>query len=395
MVLAVVLLGNELGIGMGHAKRLLPFARALAERGHRPVLVLPDLVAAAPALRDSGFPVLPAPVWNGRHFPNKPTRSFADILADKGFSDPATLTPLVLGWQRIMELLRPGLVVIDHSPTLALAAFGTVPFIVVGNGFTVPPGGGPVFPDFVSDTPPAFPEERLLETVAALQRRRRRPVPSALPELFPPDDSFPLVYPEIDPYRTVRQRSAIGPLAASPPPTAGLDDGAGDSGRVFAYLSAGHPGVGALLAGLAESGLQVEAYVRDAPPPLTAKLERGGIRLHRTPPPLAEALSRNDAFLHHGGSGSVMTALAVGRPQVCLPRYLEQRLVCEALKSQGVAVYFYGKFDPAAVVAAVAGAIGNGRPRERALDLAARLHGRGHVDNLSRIAERCDELVGG
>src|SRR3546814_14121331 len=42
--------------------------------------------------------------------------------------------------------LRPDVVVGDFSPTLNLAARGRVPSIVVGNGYTIPPGGRPMPP---------------------------------------------------------------------------------------------------------------------------------------------------------------------------------------------------------------------------------------------------------
>ena len=52
--------------------------------------------------------------------------SFADVLAVHGFATADELHPMVQGWQGLLDLARPALVVCDHSPTLCLAALGFV-----------------------------------------------------------------------------------------------------------------------------------------------------------------------------------------------------------------------------------------------------------------------------
>jgi UDP:flavonoid glycosyltransferase YjiC (YdhE family) len=58
----------------------------------------------------------------------------------------------------------------------------------------------------------------------------------------------------------------------------------------------------------------------------------------REPPPLAAAVAGASLVFHHGGIDTAQTALALGGPQLILPRYLDQRLTGEALAALGVGV---------------------------------------------------------
>ncbi|MFD0277199.1 nucleotide disphospho-sugar-binding domain-containing protein [Kitasatospora sp. NPDC127111] len=54
--------------------------------------------------------------------------------------------------------------------------------------------------------------------------------------------------------------------------------------------------------------------------------------------PLAELLSTSDAVVHHGGSGSTLTALQAGLPQLLLPQGADNFAVAEALTKAGAAL---------------------------------------------------------
>jgi hypothetical protein len=197
-----VLLGWELGAGLGHVRRLLPLAHALAAHGQRPVLAVKNLVEPWPALRDVPFPVLQAPVYPPRPWPGpRPflAAGYADLLAGVGFADFDDLWPMVQAWQALLDLVRPALVVCDHSPTLCLAACGAVPTLVVGNGFTVPPVAQPTFPPLIPGQALRVPEAELLAVVRRVQRQRGLPVPVTLPGLFAASERWVTALPELDP----------------------------------------------------------------------------------------------------------------------------------------------------------------------------------------------------
>ncbi|MCU0934698.1 MAG: hypothetical protein MUF66_01200, partial [Gammaproteobacteria bacterium] len=144
-----ILLGWELGAGLGHVRRLVDVARRLRDRGWTPYLALADLHALPEDVADVAEGVFQAPGLRiggvgGRAIP---IRSFADVLAVSGYAAELTLAAGVRAWESLLDLIRPRLVLADFSPILHLAAFGRVPVVAVGDGFCVPPalpGGFPV-----------------------------------------------------------------------------------------------------------------------------------------------------------------------------------------------------------------------------------------------------------
>jgi len=76
------------------------------------------------------------------------------------------------------------------------------------------------------------------------------------------------------------------------------------------------------------------------------------------------------AVLHHGGAGVTQAALAVGRPQVILPEYLEQELTGQALERLGVGWCLNGAPTPSRIIEVLASAIADKNRQATALRLA-------------------------
>src|SRR5262249_15085759 len=124
---SVVLLAWEWGAGLGHAGRLLGLAHELKRRGFRPVVAARELWRLATEYHDARIPLIQAPT--GRYLGPKEfhARSYADLIAVYGYQKTSALWALVLGWDNLLKLLRPALVIGDYSPILALAARGRIP----------------------------------------------------------------------------------------------------------------------------------------------------------------------------------------------------------------------------------------------------------------------------
>ncbi len=343
--MATILLANQWGGGAGHARKLRRIADGLAERGHHSIIAVPDLLNAAPILSDSGYRVLQGPVLRGRLLPRRPSASFADIMANQGFSDPQVLGAMADGWLALLDSLQPDLLVADYAPLLCLAARDRLPFVVIGVPFCLPPGGMPEFPVLNDRAKPQLPETALLANVNRwLARRQVQALPS-LPAVHPAEDSFCFGVPELDPYRDQERVHPVVPLLpvtdtplAAPTP--------GERTAVFAYLSARHkPGLDLLL-GLAERGLLVEACLRDFNRGVARRLARAGVLVHERHTNLHEALGRSHFYIHHGSEGAAVDGLFLGRPQLCLPIDLEKQLISAALEEMGVAEVVQGKSLP-------------------------------------------------
>lgn len=384
--MATVLLGWELGDGLGHVQRLLQVARGLAAHGHRCVFALRNVVDPAPLLDDESFMVLPAPVCpvHSLVLRNFHAASYADILAASGFGSAADLYALTTAWQRLIEMVRPELIVGDHSPTLCLAAYGTLPTVLVGTGFTVPPAEAPFFPPLGTAARPLLPQEQILGIVQQAQRRRARPIPDSLGGIFAPAVRLVCTFPELDPYRKVRSEPAVGPLGSLPAP-APLPA----APAYFAYLSPDYAGVDNLLATLASTGLPGSVYVRGAPRLLVDFLRGRGLVVHDRPVPLGEVLPGVSLLLHHAGAGTSEAALAAGRLQLLFPQHLEQTLTSQALTDLGVATYLTGEQPLDALHRSLGQLLGDNSAAERAQSWAQQLRARGLPDPLPYVVQRC------
>ena len=387
--MATVLLGWEFGGGLGHVASLLKVARPLAARGHAPVLVLKDIIGPLPVLKDVPFPVFQAPSWPGDAGPGFLARSFADILANRGYADADGLEALVGGWRRLIDLTGAKLVVADAAPTLMLAASGTVPVVTVENGFHAPPAEGEAFPVLCEGAKPFAPADVLLGVMREVQRRRGGPLPETLPAFLAGAHRFLRTFPELDTYRAARRDPADGPLVRHPAPASPPS-----RPSAFAYLAAEYPGVGLLLPALAKAGVRVGTFLRDAPPALVAACRGAGVTVHESPTPLPEACEGASVVIHHGSLGAAEAALAAGRPQLLLPRHVEHEMTGRALEGLGVGISLSGRLELGDVERAVGRLLDDPSFGTRAMALAREIRAREPGECLSRITDCCLRLLG-
>ncbi|MSP88766.1 MAG: hypothetical protein EXQ92_08150 [Alphaproteobacteria bacterium] len=390
--MARILLAWELGDGLGHVMRLLPLARRLKADGHDCVFAVRTVPTSYGVIVRDGFPVLQAPMLvphASEDVRTKPIGSYGDIIATIGFDDVDRLLPMVEAWQGLIDTVRPKIVVGDYAPTLALATHGWFPLVLLGDGFTLPPPSLPKFPDFRS-TGPRVPEAQLLAVVHETQRRRNRPLPPTLPAILTARETFIITLPELDFYRSQRPKPAVGPLTALPPPATDppIDD-------YFCYLSLGYQHTAKVLDGLIASGRTGSCYIRDADKGQIQRLRERGLIIHDQPPPMAEIGAKVGVIVHHGGLGTTETAMALGRPQILVPRHGEQYMNAHNLGRLGIAAQMKGRgeFAPDHVVQALNGVLTAPAYAARAADCARGIGRRGPQRALDIIASACTRLI--
>ena len=121
--MAQILFAWELGGGLGHLTPLVPLVRRLRECGHRVVAAARDLSRIDTLFAGIDVTYLQAPVKMARSADQfDPPRTFAHILHNNGFAQPAELRAMAGAWRSLYRLVDPDLVVFDHSPTALLAA---------------------------------------------------------------------------------------------------------------------------------------------------------------------------------------------------------------------------------------------------------------------------------
>jgi hypothetical protein len=384
--MATILMGWELGEGLGHVHNLIDVGRALAVEGHQPIFVLCNVVEPWPLLQHDGFAVLQAPYWDrGVRSGDPPfvAASLADVLAVRGWRTPETLQPLVAAWQRLLEYMQPRLIVTDYAPTLCLAAYQSTPVVQMGSWFALPPVDAPAFPLLLPGQTPVVAQQALLEVVQQVQQRRRCAAPPTLTAILA-GDRFPMIVPELDPYQEQRREAVWDPLAPLPPPAAGLPQ----SG-FFAYLTAENPQVEGVLTQLALTGRRGTVYLRSAPAELKERLRLQGLMVVDQPASLPEMLAQSAIIVHHGGSATACAALAAGRPQLLLPQHLEQATNAQALVRLGVAHFLTRSAAPEAAGRCLRQLLEDHRYGEAAVACARRIAQRRGRPALPAILECC------
>jgi hypothetical protein len=199
----------ELGAGLGHLMRLAPLAHALVARGFRVYAALRDLNMAA-GIFDPAVMLLPAPYRIVMSPPSRAADNFADVIAEITFADDGVLTSYAGAWRNVFELVKPDLIVFDHSPTALLAARGLAARkVVIGNGFLVPPAGD-IFPPLRPWDSPDVEEVGRREDVLVgranrvIEKWRAKPL-ARLGDLYADvDDTFLTTFRELDPYARPR-----------------------------------------------------------------------------------------------------------------------------------------------------------------------------------------------
>jgi len=341
--MARILLGWELGSGLGHVATLLPVAKALAQHGHEPVFVIRNLVETWPLLGNSGFTVLQAPLFfahGGESFTQR-TRSYADILAACGYNDMETLEPLVRAWRNLIDQVNPDLVIAEHAPTLSLASYGRVAVVNLGTGFSVPAFDDDRFPVLNESVPEHISLTDINRHIEIVLQRLGQMAPKLAIRALQGEKIFPAVFAEIDPYRETREPPACGPLWPLPAVVPSLPE----SPMCLVYLPADHPDLEKLIKGLEGLSMSGMVYVRNASAHVLDQLRNTSLQVSTTPVELDAVLPCVSVVLHHGGAGMTQRCLAYGRPQVIAPIHLEQVLTCTALQEMGVAIKLGGIFS--------------------------------------------------
>jgi hypothetical protein len=131
-------------------------------RGHEIIFALRELSRATRFFDLSETTLVQAPVWLRRsRLP--PSLSYAEILNRVGYLDADDLTALLGGWQELLRMVKPDLMIAEHSPTALIAArLEGVRRVTLGTGFETPPRVAPI---------PAIQPWR--KTPTDLQARRR------------------------------------------------------------------------------------------------------------------------------------------------------------------------------------------------------------------------------
>jgi len=334
----------ELGQDFGHMGRFQPLALKLRARGHDVVFALKDLSNAETVLGRHGFPLLQAPLWLKKvsGLPRMPF-NYTELILQFGFRDRPGLTGLVKGWRELYGLVKPDLVLADHSPTALLAARG-LPFrrALIGTGYCSPPRIAPLptmRPWLTVDPERLVTVERdVLHTMNGVLADLGAQPMRAVADLFDADEDFLCTFPELDHYENRGPARYWGPAFAAVhgrelawPETRGK--------RLFAYLKPEHRDFEKILGLLGQvkgAGLVFAPGISKA---LAEQYQSPRLTITTQPIKLDAILPDCDLAICHAGSGTCAAALLAGVPLLLLPTHVEQHLTASRVAKLGAGLF--------------------------------------------------------
>ncbi len=320
--------------GSGHFFPTQIFARVLARRGHDVLYTCQEGMVATVAgagwrVEPSGGASLLSPDARRPLVPpdrQAEERAVRNFFAGRGARERAyRLVDLLEAW-------RPDLVVrdeMDFGAAVAADAVGLPHAAVV-----VIAAGGFGREDIVGKPLAALRSELGLVPEVAVQALNHYllivPVP---PRFRHPHDPLP-------PSARYVRPAILEDLAGTPPRRA--SDRAGRVPHVYLTLGTIFPQESGdlfqrALAGLVSVGARVTVTTGGAITPAELGDQPSSVRVERFLP-LSEVLTDSDLVVSHGGSGTVVSALALGCPQVLLPMGADQLNTSERCEQLGVGI---------------------------------------------------------
>jgi UDP:flavonoid glycosyltransferase YjiC (YdhE family) len=373
--------------GLGHIHPMVPLARAMVARGSDVLWATPadgvghveragiSAVAAGPA-------GLPGPAEVQRQYPELdalPPIEMLDVRFGKVFGAIAALqilrdlVPVALEW-------RPDLVVADAAEFAGhvVAAELGIPSVTKGFG-------------------PLLPERRTAaagDEVAPLWRSRGlepRPYGGAYEHLYL-DIYSPGLHPQDAAH--VPRRQLMRPVAddgqledSSPLP---LPTVRSDAPLVYVTMGTvfnDPEPLKVILAALTELDVRALVTVGPQADPAAVGRQPDHVRVEQYVPQTL-VLPHCDVVVSHAGSGTVLAALALGLPQVCLPQGADQFLNAAAVASAGAGISLMaGEGDAASVRDAVARVLGGPSFRDAAGRVSSSIASMPSPDDVAAVLE--------
>ncbi len=311
--MARILLGWEFGANRGHVIRLTAVADALRAAGHEVSFVVSRLDAMhAQKIADTAIwqaPLSPRMMAGGGARIAGPAAGMADIVGRLGMDDPEIVAAVLGAWRRLLDAIRPDLVIGDFAPFLLLASRGRVPSISVGTGFSSPPADMAELPVLLPGIA-GIDQALLLDAVNAGLAQTGAPPIAALPEIFFADRPIVATFAELDPYGATRTAPIVFPDGIDTRVAAGKGD------EIFVYLPDFIPADSPVWSGLAASGLNVRVHIGLGDAAVQAAVARQGFIVEPEPVPFARIAERSRLLLSHGGHGFICAGLTAGLPHV-------------------------------------------------------------------------------
>lgn len=340
--MGTVLFAWQCGGGLGHLVQMRPLARGLAAQSHRLFVAFRNLSSAVRLYGDVGVKFLQAPYRPRGLLPFPVSIGFAHVMANVGFGNDEDLFALASAWRNLFCLVKPDLIVFDHSPVALLAARGLpARRALIGSGFCCPPDTFPLpLIRSVHDQAPLQKlrqdEDRMLIRANWVLGQWTQPPLERLGQLYGDvDETFLTTFPELDHYPQRGQATYWGPLNDAGGRKPVWPTGSGP--KVFVYTTE-FPALPPVLRWLGRKGWPTLVFGGRIRPQMQNRCAAPTISFAREPLDLRQVARQCDFAILNGGHGATSSILLGGKPVLLFPLFAEQRLTGHAVRRMGAGV---------------------------------------------------------
>lgn len=331
-----LLVGWELGHGMGHIMPLRMLAEALIKKGHRLTFIVRDVAAAQKALEGLQVTWFQTPQVTYRPWELSRTDCFSQLLGNVGFRDPDKLASTVTGWRSLLAELKPDAAVLEFAPSAMVACYMLgIPFALQGNGFFCPPTQDDAF-GVISEKMPAAQRQNedamLLASINSVIGDTQ-PALAAVADLYRLSRHSVLTsFQELDHFERKEDADFSGVWVPSVARSPRWPKASGK--RVFAYLAA-RPGVDKVLAMLSKTGLPTLLYCPGVEGKFREPFESAHCQFLDGLVDIRKLAEQSDLGVFHGNHSSTAMFMLAGTPTMQIPLYMEQLMFARRVKALG------------------------------------------------------------
>lgn len=342
-LMATILLAWELGGNAGHVRPLSAIAVELQKRGHKVLIAVKDLAIGEKYLSPLGLDIVQAPVWNERIKPKTPPAiNYAELLMRVGYLDVDQVTGQIRSWINLLKIVKPDLILGDHSPSVLLAArILQIQAGPIGSGFNSPP----VLSTMPSIQPQnRFPKERFISSERivlniineALNRCGGKPL-TKLSEIFDTSCQYIRTYPECDHYgfrKDVRYWGIVQSLKNGLEPLWPKLNGP----KVYVYMKSNVRPFLPLLESLKHLGWPSLIVSRNISNKDIESLKAQNLAFSTELLNLESVAHHASVVVTNCNHGTVVELLQRGCKQLVIPLQVEQAMLAHRLSSQGLLI---------------------------------------------------------
>lgn len=337
-----ILICWELGSGLGQITQIQQVIDHYQDKGHTIWLAARDTSVIRPLITNPAINLIAAPFADSNHQVENgrgAVTGYANLLQRSGYYRDDALNGLVEAWQNLITLIRPELLIINHSPTAVLASRNLkIATVAVGSSFSIPADSSPlaVFSRNHDAKEKALAQERqVLRTINTVCLKQKIKPLHSLADMFETVEHIVFQnHCELDHYgqRSNQQARRISYVSSQPPAFSQPAIFPHYEGpKIFCYLKATTE-----LATILQALKMIRCSAIVVCPGLSEiaqhKYRAKHIIFHQSPVNMQEALLKSDIAITHAGESIVNQFLQQGKPVCVLPMSVDQLMVSRKIK---------------------------------------------------------------